>query len=448
MRRRTFLWTPFAVRAATAAATVHWPMFRGPSASGVAEGDVPMEWNADESAGKISRIRWKTPIPGLGHSSPVIWDERLLVATAVRTRGESPLRLGLYGDGDSANDSAEQSWKVYCLDKNSGKILWERTAHKGLPKVQRHTKATHANTTLATNGEIVAAFFGSEGLYCYSLKGDLLWSRDLGILDMGPEPELQWGFASSPVLASGRIVLQADCKKDPFLAVLRTKDGTEVWRTPRTGTSERSWSTPSVVRAGQRTQIVTNGWPWIASYDFESGEELWRLRSEGDIPVPAPVTAHGLIYVTNAHGGKAPLYAIRPEAAGDITPRGGERSTAHIAWSVERNGAYMQTPLIYGDLLYSCSDRGILKCYRAKTGEKLYEQRLGVGTSGYSSSPVAAGNKLYFASEEGDVFVVEHGESFRQVAKNAMGETVMATPAISNNRLYYRTRGHVAAIGD
>ena len=406
-----------------------------------------MEWNADATAGKINGVRWKTQIPGLGHSSPIVWGDRLLVATAVRTQGEAPLRLGLYGDGDSADDRTEQSWKVYCLDKQDGTVLWERTALKGLPKAQRHTKATHANTTLATDGERVLAFFGSEGLYCYNMKGELLWSRDLGLLDMGPEPELQWGFASSPVLAGDRLVIQCDSKKDPFVAVLRLKDGVDVWRTPRNGTSERSWSTPAVVRDGGRAQIVTNGWPWIAGYDFESGKERWRLRSEGDIPVPAPVTAHGLIYVTNAHGGKAPLYAIRPTAAGDLTLGDGVRASQHIAWSVERNGAYMQTPLIYGELLYSCSDRGVLKCYRAKTGEKLYEQRLGTGTSGYSSSPVAAGNRLYFASEEGDIFVVQHGEQFRQLAKNAMGETVMATPAISGGVLYYRTRNHVVAIG-
>lgn len=447
MRRRTLLFAPLLARAANTAPTLHWPMFRGPNACGVAEGQTPTEWNADESAGNMSRVLWKTPIPGLGHSSPVIWGDRLLVATAVRTEGEAPLRLGLYGDGGSANDSAEQSWKILCLEKKSGKILWERTARKGLPKAQRHTKATHANTTLATNGESVVAFFGSEGLYCYNAKGDLTWSRDLGILDMGPEPELQWGFASSPVLHGDKIVLQSDCKKSPFVALLRLKDGSDVWRTPRDGVSQRSWSTPAVIGEGGKKQVVTNGWPWIASYDFETGKELWRLRSEGDIPVPAPVTAHGLIYVTNAHGGKAPLYAVRPEARGDITPQDGARSNPSVAWSVERNGAYMQTPLIYGELLYSCSDRGVLKCYRAKSGEKLYEQRLGAGTSGYSSSPVAAGGKLYFASEEGEVFVVEQGETFRQLARNAMGETVMATPAISNHVLHYRTRGHVVAIG-
>lgn len=435
------------VRTAAGAPSVNWPMFRGPAASGVAEGETAVEWNADASTGKVSGVRWKTPIPGLGHSSPIVWGDRLLVASAVRTQGDAPLRLGLYGDGDSADDRAEQSWKVYCLDKRNGKVLWERTSHKGLPKAQRHTKATHANTTLATDGERVVAFFGSEGLYCYSMTGDLLWSRDLGLLDMGPEPELQWGYASSPVLAGDRLVIQSDSKKDPFVAVLRLAGGSDVWRKSRTGTSERSWSTPAVVREGGRAQIVTNGWPWIAGYDFDSGKELWRLRSEGDIPVPAPVAAHGLIYVTNAHGGKAPLYAIWPAASGDISLAGGARSSQNIAWSVERNGAYMQTPLIYGDLLYSCSDRGVLKCYRARTGEKLFEQRLGEGASGYSSSPVAAGNRIYFASEEGEVFVLQHGERFQQLSRNAMGETVMATPAISSGVLYYRTRGHVVAIG-
>ncbi|HUQ93612.1 MAG TPA: PQQ-binding-like beta-propeller repeat protein [Bryobacteraceae bacterium] len=375
----------------------------------------------------------------------MIWGDQLFVSTAVSAAGEAPLKVGLYGSGDSANDSGEQSWDVYCLDRRTGKLLWKRTSHSGAPKVKRHTKATHANTTVATDGKYLVAFFGSEGLYVYDLNGKLLWEKDLGVLDMGPEPDLQWGFASSPVIYKDTVVVQADCKNEPFLTVLSLKDGREIWRISRKTASRRSWATPAVFSHGNRTQIVANGWPYIVSYDYGTGKELWRLKSEGDIPVPTPIASKGLIYVTNAHGGWAPLYAIKPDAQGDITPPGNTRSNAHVAWSEARNGAYMQTPLIYNGLLYSCSDRGVLKVYDAATGQKHYEQRLGKGTTGFSASPVAAGGRIYFTSEEGEVFVIRAG-TFELLSTNAMGEICMSTPGISNGVLYYHTRGNMIAI--
>src|SRR6185436_19942436 len=180
--------------------TVHWPSFRGEGASGVATADPPVAWNADPAAGPLKGVRWKTALPGLSHSSPFVWGDRLFVATCVRLDGEAPLKVGLYGSGDSANDDAEQRWAVTALDKKSGKILWDKTARQGTPRARRHTKATHANTTLATDGKRVVAFFGSEGLYVYDPDGTLLWKKDLGVLDSGPQrTELQWGHAASPV---------------------------------------------------------------------------------------------------------------------------------------------------------------------------------------------------------------------------------------------------------
>ena len=166
--------------------TVNWPSFRGPQASGVAIAAPPVAWNADPAAGPLKNIRWKTPIPGLSHSSPIVWGDRLFVATAVRSDGEAPLKVGLYGSGDSADDDSEQRWAVYALHKRTGKILWDRTACEGKPRARRHPKATHGNTTLATDGRRLIAFFGSEGLYAYDLDGTLLWKKDLGVLDSGP----------------------------------------------------------------------------------------------------------------------------------------------------------------------------------------------------------------------------------------------------------------------
>ena len=431
-----------------AAQTLNWPMFRGPEAAGVAEGPAALHWNADTSAGPAQNIRWKTPLPGLSHSSPIVWGDKLYVATAVSAVGNAPLRVGLYGDGDSANDNGEQSWQVYCLDKRTGKVLWSRIARQGAPKSRRHTKATHANSTLATDGRRLVAWFGSEGLFVYDLSGKPLWQKDLGTFDVGPQGyDLQWGVASSPVIFEDIILLQCDQKKGSFLVALDAGTGSEKWRTPRDGVSNQSWSTPAVVRAAGRTQVVTNGWPFIAGYDFATGKELWRLRAGGDIPVPTPVFAHGLIFVTNAHGGQAPLFAIKPDAAGDISPAKDATTSTGVVWSVPRNGAYMQTPLIAGDLLYSCSDRGVLKVYDARTGELRYQQRLGEGTTGFSSSPIAADGRIYFASEEGDVYVLKLGPQYELLATNHFGEITMATPAYSEGVLFYRTRGHLVAVG-
>lgn len=425
-----------------------WPMFRGSQAQGLAAGKIEQSWNADPANGPVQSVAWKTAVPGLSHSSPILWGGRLYVATAISSAGEAPLKVGLYGAGDPAKDDVEQQWVIYCLDRRTGSVLWKQVAYKGKPRTRRHTKATHANTTLATDGKHLAAFFGSEGLYVFDMNGKLKWKKDLGTFDIGPQGyDLQWGNASSPVLHDGVLVLQCDQKKGSFLAAFSVKDGTELWRTPRDGVSNHSWATPAVITAGGRTQIVCNGWPYIAGYEFATGKELWRLKSGGDIPVPTPVLAHNLIYVTNAHGGPAPLYAIKPDASGDISLEGESRTSAGIAWSEPRNGAYMQTPLIVDDILYSCSDRGVLKAFDAKNGQLHYTQRLGAGTIGFSASPVSADGKILITSEEGDVYVIKHGKQYELLGTNKLGEIAMATPAIADGVIYFRTRGHVVAVG-
>lgn len=423
----------------------NWPSFRGPNASGIAAGDdLPAEW--DVESGK--NVRWKTPIPGLGHSSPIVWEDRVFVTTAVSGQENPELKVGLYGNIAPVEDASVHQWKVYCLDRKTGKVRWERTAHSGAPKVKRHTKATHANSTMATDGKHVVAFFGSEGLYCYDPNGKLRWKRDLGVLDAGffAVPTAQWGFASSPVIWKDRVFVQCDVQKGGFVAALSLADGRDLWRTLRLDVP--TWSTPAVIEAGGRSQVVLNGWKQIAGYDGMTGKELWTLRGGGDIPVPTPISAHGLIFLTNAHGRMAPIYAVRTGAQGDISLKEGESANAHIAWSTPRDGAYMQTPLVYGDHLYVCRDNGILSCYEARTGQRLYQERLGTGaTTGYTASAVAAGGKLYYTSEDGDVHVLQAGPTFKRLAVNGLGETCLATPAISRGNLLFRTRGHVVCIG-
>jgi outer membrane protein assembly factor BamB len=437
-----------AVQAQTGKKGVDWPAFRGANAAGIAEGfATPTTWKADETSG-AKNVHWKTPIPGLAHSSPIVWGNKLFVLTAVSGQEKPELKVGLYGSGDSANDSTEHQWKVYCLDKKTGKILWERVAHKGVPKIKRHTKATQANSTCATDGKHLLAFFGSEGLYCYDLNGKLLWKKDLGTFQSGPynAPTLEWGTASSPIIHEDRVIVQCDALNTAFLTALDIKNGNEIWRTKREEVT--TWSTPTLYRNGKQAQIIVNGWKHIGGYDAATGKELWKMAGGGDIPVPTPVVAHDLIFIANAHGRQAPIYAIRPNATGDISLKPDETTNTHIAWSEMRNGAYMQTPLIYGDYVYSCRDNGALNCYEAKTGKRVYQERLGTGRTGFSASPVAADGKLYFTSEEGDIYVLKAGPEFKVLATNPMGEVCMATPAISEGVLYFRTQGHLVAIAE
>lgn len=419
----------------------NWPSFRGPVASGVMEGHpTAVRWDVDTS----TNIRWKTPIPGLAHSGPVIWDNQIFVTTAETEGGKEDLKIGLYGDIDSVQDDAVYSWKVLCIVVASGRILWEKTAAVGKPKVKRHPKSSHANASPATDGKYVVAFFASEGLYCYDMDGTLLWDKDLGILDSGyfAVPNAQWGSASSPVIHDDKVILQCDVQQEPFLVAYDIQTGKEIWKTQRTELP--TWSTPTVL-TGTHPQIIVNGHKHIGGYDLETGKEIWNMAGGGDIPVPTPIVAHDLIFITSAHGGMSPVYAIRPSAKGDISLEPDELSSDHIPWWVKRGGNYMTTPLVYGDYLYCCKDNGQLTCFNAKTGETIYGKRLKKGAS-FSASPVAADGKIYFPDEAGDIHVVKAGPEFNVLAVNQMNETCMATPAISQGTLYLRTRGHLIAI--
>lgn len=421
-----------------------WPSFRGTSAQGVAEGHpLPEKWNVEKAEGVV----WKTNLPGLGLSSPVLWGDRLFLTTAVREGKDEELKVGLYGDIAAIKEDVPQSWRVLCLDRNTGKVLWDREAHKGVPKVKRHAKSSHANSTAATDGKHVVAFFGSEGLYCYDMNGELKWKKDFGLLDSGfyMVPDAQWGFGSSPVIHEDRVIIQCDVQKGSFLAALDIKDGKEIWRTPRDEVP--TWSSPTIHREGDQTQIIVNGYKHIGGYDFANGKELWKLVGGGDIPVPTPVVRDGVAFITNAHGFMSPIYAIRTSARGTLPKPGGATPSEHLAWFEPSSGNYMQTPILYGDYLYMCRDNGVLSCYEAKSGKRMYRERLGDGSTGFTASAVAGDGKLYFTSEEGDVFVVKAGPTFGLLATNPLAEYCMATPAIASGRLYFRTQRHVVCIG-
>jgi outer membrane protein assembly factor BamB len=423
----------------------NWPSFRGPHARGVVQGaSPPVEW--DVKSGK--NLLWKTKIPGLGHSSAVVWGENIFITTAVNESGAAELKVGLYGDIAPADDNGPQQWKVICLDKASGAIRWNVTAHTGVPRIKRHRKASHANSTPATDGKHVVAFFGTEGLYVYGIDGKLLWKKDLGLLDSGyyVVPSAQWGFGSSPILHDGMVIVQCDVQKGGFLAAFNADNGREIWRVPRNDVP--TWSTPTVhVDDGGRSQIIVNGYRHSGGYDMATGNEIWKLVGGGDIPVPTPIVDDGLIFLTSAHGPSSPVYAIRTNATGDISLESGQTTNQFIAWSVPRRGNYMQTPIAVGGRLYCCNDAGVLTCYNARTGEMYYRERLSNTGDGFTASGVAAADRLYFPSERGKVVVVKQGDSFNVTAANDLDETCMASPAVSQNVIYFRTRHHLVAVG-
>ena len=336
-------------------------------------------------------------------------------------------------------------WPVWT--KGNGSIVWEHTTYTGIPKIKRHPKSTHANSTLATDGKHLVAFFGSEGLYAYNLTGKLLWKKDLGVLDAGffVAPEAQWETGSSPVIHDGVVIVQADVQKGSFLAAFDVVTGRELWRSPRNDVP--TWSTPTVHSVNGQTQIVVNGMRHAGAYDFKTGKEIWRLSGGGDIPVPTPVVHDGLIYLTNAHGPAAPVYAIRANAKGDVSLVGDATRNDGVAWSQQRDGGYMCTPLVYRGLVYIVKFNGVLSAFDAITGERKFQERLAGGTAAFTASPIASDGKVYLANEDGQVFVIKAGPSFELIAMNEMGAPVLATPAISEGRLYFRTSNELVAIG-
>lgn len=442
MRILQLLLLGFVLPPALTTTAVEWPQFRGPQASGVdPTAPAPIRWDLETG----ENVQWRTPIPGLAHSSPIVWGGRIYVATAVRP-GKAELKVGLYGDIESAADQAEHEWRLLSLERSSGRIVWNVVAHQGIPRVKRHPKSSHCSSTPATDGKHIVAILGSEGLFCFDLNGKLLWKKDLGLTASAyfQVPSAEWGFASSPVIHEGKVVVLCDVLTNSYVAAFAIEDGAQIWRTPRKDVP--TWGTPALATYAGKTLVLVNGWHHSGGYDFDRGRELWRLDGGGDIPVPTPVVADDLAYFTSAHGRVRPMRAIRLDATGDITPREPGGTNGAIVWAHARQGNYMQTPIVVGGNLYGCLDSGILTCFDAKTGAIRYSERLSNGSEGFTSSPVSDGKNLFFASEMGNVFVVPATGKFSVIATNRLEETCMATPALSKGTLYYRTREHLVSI--
>ncbi|QDT12657.1 sulfatase-like hydrolase/transferase [Planctomycetes bacterium K23_9] len=435
----TAFWSVVAVAAGD---EVDWPGFRGPGGRGIITGyAAPESWDATDAGDEA--VLWRSEVPGLGHSSPVVFGDKIFLTTAVSSSDDVPLQVGRGGNTAAADDNGEQTWLVLCYSKETGKELWRKEARKGQPQATRHSKATHANATVAVDEAHVVAFFGSEGCYCYDHDGNLLWDLDLGVIDIS-KYGIGWGYASSPVIHDDRIVLVCDDPKNPFIVTLRLSDGKELWRKSRQGDCERSWGTPLVHKHDGSSQVVVNGWPWIVSYDLENGEERWRIEGGGDNPTPTPFAIDQRLYITNSHGGQSPIYAIKSDAKGNLS-ESESTSAESLLWKVDRGGSYMSTPVVWGDYLYLGNTNGVVRCFHAISGEKIYEERLGGGAS-ITASLVAADDKIYCPSEDQTIYVLAAGPEFRIRAKNKMGEPCFATPALSAGVMYVRTTKAMYAI--
>ena len=422
-----------------------WPSFRGNGASGVADGqNLPDAWN-----GKTGQnILWRTEIPGLAHSSPVVWGNRVFVTSAVSSDPKASFRPGLYGDGDASKDKSRHRWMIYALDKQSGKMLWEKAAYEGEPNEKRHIKATYANSTPATDGRIVVAWFGSQGVYAYDVEGKFLWKVDLGRLDVGAYdiPSFEWGSASSPIIWKDLVILQCDTQTDSFIIALNANTGETVWKTDRDEIP--SWGTPTVAVTSKGEELIANASNFIRGYDPRTGKELWRLGRSSKITAPTPIFADDILVVASGRGPERPIFVVKAGARGDLTLPEGKTNSDAIMWSRTGRGSYMPTPLIYNGVLYVLANNGTFDAYNLKTGDEIYRQRLPTIGSGFSASPVASDGKIYLPNEDGEILVVSAGEKFNVIATNSMGELLMATPALSEGVMYVRSASSLFAVGN
>ena len=421
-----------------------WPGYRGFMSSGVLDNaGIPEKFDIERSL----NVKWKVPVPGLGLSSPVVWDNKLFLTTAVSKADKQGIKTGIYGDGLPVADSSVHDWKVICIDKNSGKTIWERIAYTGVPRIKRHPKSTHANASVATDGKYVVAFFGSEGLYCYDVEGRLVWKKNFGVLKSVAfdYPEAEWEFASSPVIYNGVLVVQCDVLENSFLAEFDLKTGRELWKTGRD--DYPGWCTPNIYRNGDKVVIAVNGYKHRGGYDFKTGREIWRMSGGGDVPIPTPVIGNNLIYFNSAHGPSSPILAVSTDAAGDITLGPGERSNRYVRWSIARGGSYIHSLLLYRKHLYNVNWNGSVICYDPDSGKEIFSGKLGRAGS-FIASPVASDGKIYIVDEQGNVFILKDGNTFDLAGVIPLNDVCLTAPALTDGMIFFRTQRYLIAVGN
>ena len=418
-----------------------WTEFHGGTLAGVRDKvNLPLEWTTKKN------VAWVTDIPGQAWSSPVTWKGKIFLTTSIRQgkpEKAEEARKGLYFGGEKAKAPEETFvWKVYCLDEQTGKILWEKTAHEGKADRGKHIKNSYASETPVVDGERLYVCFGNIGLFTYDLDGKLLWKYAVASMPT----KMSWGPAASPTVHQGKVYFLYDNEKESYLLCLDASTGSQVWKKPREEKS--NWSCPYVWVNEKRTEIVTAGSNKIRSYDLD-GNVLWELGGMSSITVPTPFSVDGLLYVSSGYvmDQKKPLFAIKPGASGDLTTKPEDPLNPSVAWVQKKAGPYMPTPLVYQGLCYVLYDMGAFACYDAKTGELVYDkQRFKGKTTGFTASPWAYNGKVFCMSEDGDCFVIEAGREFKQVGVNSMDELCMASPAITDKSLLIRTASKLYCI--
>jgi outer membrane protein assembly factor BamB len=415
-----------------------WPQFRGPNSSGVAQGPgLPEVWDAK------TNIVWQTPIPGRGWSSPIVWGDRIFVTAAVQEEGEpEPVKPGLYLFGERPIPKGVHRWAVYAIDFNSGKVLWERVVHRGVPKQGHHLKNSLASETPVTDGKRVYAYFGNVGLFCFDFEGRQLWHRTWGDFPM----HMAWGTAASPVVYNSRVYLVNDNDRESFLVALDSATGRDIWRVARDELS--NWSTPLIWENNLRTELVVPGAGKNRAYDLD-GKLLWELGGMSRLTIPTPVASRTLVYISSGYVGdkRKPVFAVRPGAKGEISLKDDQTQNEFVAWCRKMDGPYNPSPVLYGGRLYILYDRGMLACYDAETGEELYgKTRLENVSGGFSASPWAYQGKVFCLSEGGQTYVIQAGPDFKLLRVNPLDELCMATPAIARHSLLIRTESKLVRI--
>ncbi|XZE52190.1 PQQ-binding-like beta-propeller repeat protein [Planctomycetaceae bacterium SH139] len=422
-----------------------WSGFRGYLARGISsDANIPTDW--DLSTGR--NLAWKASIPGLANSCPIVWEDRIYLTTAVsKNEQASGFSTGLSGDVASVTEADPWSFRLLCLDLKSGELIWEREAYEGIPAVKRHAKSSHANATPVTDGRLIVASFGTEGVYCYDTDGNQVWKRDLGLLDSGwfYDRTYQWGFGSSPCLVDNRLILQCDIQDQSFLIALDFETGETIWKTDREEIP--TWGSPVAYTTPTGTPIVVvSGTQANAAYDSRDGRELWRVGGFSEIVAPTPQVTPSGVLLASGYSPVQPLAMVAADAEGQLELREVEEPADDFVWAKLRGGPYMSTPIIHNGLLYVCSTNGVLDCYVAATGRRLYKERIrGQGASSFTGSPVASANHTYFPSEQGVIKIVRSGPKFELIGSPSIDEATLSTPAISQGYLLIRGERHLFA---
>ena len=405
-----------------------WPTWRGPLSTGVApEADPPVEWS------ETTNVRWKVEVPGRGFSSPVVWGDRIFLLTAVPVGVDAPNgegQVGLYPD-------RVHQFTVIAYDRADGSVAWQQVAREEQPHEGAHRQnGSWASGSAVTDGEHLFAYFGSRGLYCYDLDGQLIWETDFGDKSMRNE----FGEGTTPALFGDTIVVVWDHLGDSFVVALDKTTGEERWRRARDEID--TWATPIIVEHDGRHQVVVGAMNRIVSYDLGTGEDVWHSDGLTMNPIPSPVAAEGFVYLMSGYRGNALKVVRLDRANGDIT------DTPAVAWTLDRDTPYVPSPLLYDDTLYVLkSNSGILSAFDAQTGTPRYERQRLPEVPNVFASPVGAGGRVYIPGRDGTTLVIRHGSTFEVLATNTLDEGIDASPAVAGDEIYLRGSRHLYAIG-